>query len=122
MQCCRITSIFLPILTFWILHISLFATSIAPWLTVAHGLQAVLFYQTAFGAVETYRMEGPDCGLIVKLSVNGAEFLVSSGAEQNKAGQSSLLGGDTIQFNLRKRQKIIFQKKFEGKHETYGAH
>ncbi len=51
--------------------------SIAPWLSVPDGLMAVEFYKSAFDAIETYRLETPDGGLIVKLSVNGAEFWIS---------------------------------------------
>ena len=61
-------------------------TSIAPWLTVADGPKAIDFYKMAFDAVETYRLEIPGGGIVVKLSVNGAEFWVSannSGDESN---------------------------------------
>lgn len=51
--------------------------SIAPWLSVPDGFVAVDFYKSAFDATETYRLETPDGGLIVKLSVNGAEFWLS---------------------------------------------
>jgi PhnB protein len=50
-------------------------TSIAPWLSIKNAGKAVAFYKTAFGAEETYRME--EGGLVVRLSVNGAEFWVS---------------------------------------------
>ena len=53
-------------------------TTIAPWLTVQNGSMAVEFYKIAFRAIETYRLETPDGGLVVRLSVNGAEFWVSS--------------------------------------------
>lgn len=52
-------------------------TSIAPWLSVADGFAAVAFYKTAFDAKENYRLEMPDGGLIVRLSVQGAEFWIS---------------------------------------------
>ena len=54
-----------------------FATSIQPWLSVSNCSEAGTFYKKAFGAIETYRMETPDGGLVLKLSVNGAEFWVS---------------------------------------------
>ncbi len=72
-------------------------TTIAPWLTVQNGEEAVGFYKTAFGAVETYRLETPD-GLIVRLSVNGAEFWVSGGSEV--ASKVQLLGGNSIRMIL----------------------
>lgn len=51
--------------------------SIAPWLSVSDGFAAVEFYISAFEAEEVYRLEMPDGGLIVRLSVNGAEFWIS---------------------------------------------
>ena len=54
-----------------------FATSIQPCLSVSNFLEAGTFYKKAFGAIEKYRMETPDGGLVLKLSVNGAEFWVS---------------------------------------------
>ena len=51
--------------------------SIAPWLSVRDGERAVAFYKTAFGATEVYRLEVPDGGVVVKLSISGAEFWVS---------------------------------------------
>ncbi len=53
--------------------------SIAPWLTVRNGLQALRFYQEAFGAVVVYRLEDPDAGVVARLSVEGAEFWLSDG-------------------------------------------
>ena len=72
-------------------------TTIAPWLTVQSGEEAVSFYKTAFDAVETYRLETPD-GLIVRLSVDGAEFWISGGSG-NAAGRQAP-GGDSIRMIL----------------------
>jgi|SRR5689334_4157793 len=72
-------------------------TTIAPWLTVHNEEQAVSFYKMAFGAVETYRLETPD-GLIVRLSVNGAEFWVSGSSENTS--NAAALGGDSIRMIL----------------------
>jgi PhnB protein len=52
-------------------------TSIQPWFSVKNSTKAGTFYKEAFGAIETYSMETPDGGLVIKLSVNGAEFWVS---------------------------------------------
>lgn len=52
-------------------------TSIQPWLFVSNSFKAGIFYKEAFGAIETYHMETPDGGLVLKLSVDGAEFWVS---------------------------------------------
>ena len=55
-------------------------TSLAPWLTMRDGARAVEFYKAAFGAKEGYRLEDPGGGVVVKLSVESAEFWVSTGA------------------------------------------
>ena len=72
------------------------ATYIAPWFSVRSSAEAVRFYKTAFGAVETYRLEDPDGNAVVKLSIDGAEFWVS---DSSSAGTESL-GGDTIRMIL----------------------
>ena len=53
--------------------------SLAPWLNITDGRRALEFYTTAFGAIETYRVEAPDGALILRFSVGGAEFWVSGG-------------------------------------------
>lgn len=52
--------------------------SIAPWLTVRDSVKAVDFYKSAFGAIDVYRLEGPDGDLVARLSIEGAEFWVSN--------------------------------------------
>lgn len=73
--------------------------AIEPWLTLENGEQAVIFYKSAFKAVETYRLEDPDGGLVVKLSMNDAAFWISS--EANKENKiSSPLGGNNVRMIL----------------------
>jgi len=74
-------------------------TSIAPWLSVPNGQKAAEFYQAAFGAEERYRLDTPD-GLIVKLSVDRAEFWVSGGPEGSGNTNPSPVGGETIRMVL----------------------
>jgi len=83
-------------------------TSIAPWLTVSNAAKAVAFYKNAFGAIETYRLEIPDGGgLVVKLSIEGAEFWLSDGANDNVPE----LGGGNIRMILTVGDpNIIFAK------------
>ena len=57
-------------------------TSIEPWLSVRSTAKAVAFYKTAFGAVETYRLEDPDGNAVVKLSIDGAGFWLSDSRPQ----------------------------------------
>lgn len=64
-------------------------TSIEPWLTVQNGSDAERFYKAAFRAIETYRMEDPDGGLILRLQVDKAGFWISGGAGSAEKGLPS---------------------------------
>jgi PhnB protein len=75
-------------------------TSIAPWLSIQNCTQAINFYKAAFGAVETYRLEAPDGGLVVKLSIDSAEFWVSGNTSEIEGTKSERIGGDTIRMIL----------------------
>jgi PhnB protein len=56
--------------------------SIEPWLTLNNGEQALEFYKSAFSAIETYRLQDPNGGLVVRLSFNGAGLWISSDSDQ----------------------------------------
>lgn len=71
-------------------------TSIAPWLTISDGEKAVEFYKAAFNAEEAYRLEDPENGLVVRLSIQGAEFWISG--DNNKL--NTPLGGNNIRMIL----------------------
>ena len=73
-------------------------TSIAPWLSVRSSAKAVEFYKSAFGAIETYRLEDPDGNAVVKLSVNGAEFWLSDTPSNDTAPEN--IGGGSIRMIL----------------------
>jgi PhnB protein len=62
------------------------ACSIAPWLSVRNGVEAVEFYKLAFGAKEIYRLEG-EGDVVARLSIDGAEFWISG--ESPKPGDSA---------------------------------
>jgi PhnB protein len=66
--------------------------TIAPWLTVREGEQALRFYHQAFGATVVYRLEDSGAGVLARLSVEGAEFWLSDG-QLNESGPESLGGG-----------------------------
>jgi PhnB protein len=80
------------------INIELVQTSIAPWLSVPGTLKAVAFYKSAFGAVETYRLEDPDGNAVVRLSVNGAEFWLSDSSPDD--ANVEILGGGSIRMIL----------------------
>ena len=73
-------------------------TSIAPWFSVRNSAKAVEFYKSAFGAIETYRLEDPDGNAVVKLSVDGAEFWLSDGSSGNLSPET--LGGGSVRMIL----------------------
>jgi PhnB protein len=76
------------------------ACSIAPWLSVPHGAQAVDFYKSAFGAAEVYRLDVPGGGLVARLSVDGAEFWLSAEPPEHANSSSAPLGGGSVRMIL----------------------
>jgi PhnB protein len=66
--------------------------TIAPWLTVRNGEQALRFYREAFGATVVYQLKDPSAGVVARLSVGGAEFWLSDG-QPDESGAESLGGG-----------------------------
>ena len=76
------------------------SVSIAPWLSVEDSVKAVNFYKSAFGAIEVYRLEAPDGGMVVKLSVDGAEFWLSNKSSDDGSLSSEALGGGSVRMIL----------------------
>jgi PhnB protein len=58
----------------------------------------VAFYKSAFGTIETYRLEDPDGNAVVKLSINGAEFWLSDTPSNDTSPET--LGGGSIRMIL----------------------
>src|SRR5260221_10141290 len=81
-------------------QVSTIKTSITPWLSVRNCARAVNFYKSAFGAIETYRLETPGGGLVIKLSVNGAEFWVSGESSGNDITSPESIGGGSVRMIL----------------------
>lgn len=76
------------------------ATSLAPWLSVRNSVGALEFYKSAFGATELYRLDASDHEVIVKLSIDGAEFWLSEESPgQGNPGPESA-GGSTARMIL----------------------
>ncbi|GAB3894853.1 hypothetical protein GCM10028803_10470 [Larkinella knui] len=61
--------------------------TVTPFLTVNNGKNAVDFYVSAWGAVETERFDRPDAKLTSKITIGGAEFWV--GDEEPEFGNVS---------------------------------
>ncbi len=86
------------------------ATSIAPWLSVDDGMRAVDFYKAAFGATEVYRLEVPDGGVVVRLSVDGAEFWISGSSPQDHINKNpgETVGGGSVRMILTVADPEVF--------------
>jgi PhnB protein len=74
--------------------------SIAPWLSVRNGAKAVDFYKSAFGATEVFRLDGPDGGVVARLSVDSAEFWLGDESPQYLNFSPQSLGGSTVRMVL----------------------
>jgi PhnB protein len=77
-----------------------FQCSIAPWLSVRNGAKAVDFYKSAFGAAEVFRLDGPDGGVVARLSVDGAEFWLGDESPQHHNFSPQSLGGGSVRMVL----------------------
>jgi len=70
--------------------------SISPMLSVRRGVEAVEFYQSAFGANVVYRIDAPDGAVVARLSVDGAEFWVADESPEHKNFSPETLAGGTV--------------------------
>jgi PhnB protein len=77
-----------------------FRCSISPWLSVRNGAKAVDFYKAAFGATEVFRLDGPDGGVVARLSVEGAEFWLGDESPEHRNFSPESLGGGTVRMVL----------------------
>jgi PhnB protein len=74
-----------------------FRTSVTATLSVRNWAQAIDFYKTAFGANESFRVDG---GGVAQLSVSGAEFWVSEESPQHLNFSPESLGGCSVRMLL----------------------
>ena len=51
-------------------------TTISPWLSVSDATEARAFYRAAFGAAESDLLEEDGAVIVVRLSIDGADFWV----------------------------------------------
>jgi PhnB protein len=65
-----------------------------------YSAKAIDFYKSAFGAKEVYRLEDPGGGVVVRLSINGAEFWLSHEAADYANASSDPIGGGSIRIIL----------------------
>jgi PhnB protein len=71
-----------------------FPSSLAPWLSVCNGPEALIFYTTAFDATEVYRLPTEDGSVVARLSVQGAEFWLSGESPGITAASSASPGNE----------------------------
>jgi PhnB protein len=74
--------------------------SLTPWLSVRNSQAAVEFYQDAFAAVEVYHLEGPEGGVVSRLSIAGSEFWLSDESPEHGNFSPATLGGATTRMIL----------------------
>ena len=75
-------------------------TSLAPLLSVRRGAEAVEFYKSAFGAVETFRVDNDVGEVVATLSIDGAEFWVADEAPDHAAFSPEGVAGPTARMIL----------------------
>lgn len=76
------------------------ATSLAPMLSVRQGARAVMFYQSAFGATEVFRVESPDGAVVSRLAIDAAEFWVADESPEHENFSPASLNGSTARMIL----------------------
>lgn len=75
-------------------------TTIAPFLVVKDGANAVEFYTTGLGAVEIVRYEEPDGRLTAGLAIEGAEFWVGDEEPAFNNLSPASIGGSPVRIVL----------------------
>jgi PhnB protein len=74
--------------------------SVAPMLSVRNGAKAVKFYETAFGARETFKVEDPDGAVVAQLAVGESDFWLADESPEHKNFSPQTLGGSTARMVL----------------------
>jgi PhnB protein len=75
-------------------------TTIAPFLSVRRGAEALAFYTRAFGAVELFTMQSPDGAVVAQLAVEGAAFWLSDESPEHGNFSPETLNGSTTRMVL----------------------
>ena len=77
------------------------AVSIAPWLSVRRGSEAVEFYKKAFDAIELFNMESDDGAVVCQLSIEDAIFWLSDESpEHGNYAPESIEGKGSVKMLL----------------------
>jgi PhnB protein len=75
-------------------------TTIAPFLSVRRGADAVAFYAAAFGATELFKIASPEGDVVAQLAVEGAAFWVSDESPRHGNFSPETLSGGTVRMVL----------------------
>ena len=75
-------------------------TSIAPFLSVRRGSEALAFYKAAFAAEELHTIEDPGGAVVAQLSVDGAQFWISDESPEHSNFSPETLKGGTVRMIL----------------------
>ena len=75
-------------------------TSLAPLLSVRHGLSAIDFYQSAFGAEVLLRIDDDSGAVVAQLAIQGAVFWVADESPEHANYSPESLGGSTARMVL----------------------
>jgi PhnB protein len=70
--------------------------AIAPLLSVRRGVDAIKFYEQAFGAKVLFRVEDDKGEVVARLSVHGAEFWLADESPEHSNFSPESLGGGTV--------------------------
>jgi PhnB protein len=70
--------------------------AIAPLLSVRRGVDAIKFYEQAFGAKVLFRVEDDQGEVVARLSVYGAEFWLADESPEHSNFSPESLGGGTV--------------------------
>ncbi|HEY3106853.1 MAG TPA: VOC family protein [Gaiellaceae bacterium] len=76
--------------------------AVVPQLSVRRGREAIEFYESAFGAVEVYRVGGTDAqpDVVAQLQIEDAAFWVSDESPPNANFSPESVGGGTVRMLL----------------------
>jgi PhnB protein len=74
-------------------------TTVAPFLSVRRGKEALEFYKNAFGATEGFLIEN-DGSVVARLEVEGADFWLADESPEHHNFSPESLGGGTVRMVL----------------------
>jgi len=83
-------------------------TALEPWLSIENADKAVEFYKAAFGATESYRLEAPDGGIVVKLEIVGGALWLSGGNSGSPSEPRAPVGGGSVRLILTVEDPDLF--------------